>query len=446
MPKKRDHGSGGLYPIRGGKLWRGVLDLGVDPITGKRIQPMVHAKTQRACKAKLEALQDEIKANNGRPLRKGVKLNDWAEQWFNQHGKPNLDPKTYATYRSTYKNWIGPVAGHKPVDTIMPADVTNVHRKIMDAGKSTSLSRQAYIVVDQMLEQARREGLCSRNICQDVDRPGASKKRKGRAPAKRDALDEEIVIALLTAAAKRKNGSMWWFKILTGQRQTEILGAVLEDLEILPDGRGGYYTVNWKLEELASEHGCGTPAADGTWPCGKKRGGSCTDRRFVIPDDFAHRQLVGRLHLTEPKSNAGKRVPLIPVLVRLIERDLKMNTGPNPHGLIWRHDDGSPILPAEDAAGWRELLHEVGLIGADQLVPGGTDMTGHVARHTTITALAALGADWQLIGEIVGQSSERVTAGYRHARDAERMAVMQQLGDRLLANLPGFRALAAAVP
>lgn len=444
MPKKRSHGDSALYPIRGGKLWRGVVDLGIDPITGKRLQPMVHAKTQRACKDKLDKLKDEIRANGGRPLKKGVKLNDWAERWFTDYGRPDLDPKTYATYRSTYKNWIAPVAGHKAVDQVMPSDITAMLRRIAGAGRSMSLARQTYVIVDQMLEQGRRERLSDRNVCRDVDRPGSSKKRQSRAPAKRDALDEEAVMALLAAAAKRKNGSMWWFKILTGQRQTEILGAVLEDLEILDEGEGGYYTVNWKLEELTSEHGCGVKDDTGAWPCGKKRGGSCSDRRFIVPDNFNSRQLAGRLHLTEPKSQTGKRVPLVDVLVRLIERDLKMNTGPNPHGLIWRHDDGSPILPAEDAAGWRELLHEVGLINEDQLVPGGTEMTGHVARHTTITALAALGVDWQLIGEIVGQSDQRVTANYRHARDAERMAAMRQLGDKMLENVPGIKELSAA--
>ena len=196
-------------------------------------------------------------------------------------------------------------------------------------------------------------------------------------------------------------------------------------------------------DQRGDEHGCGEQDAAGSWPCGKKRGGSCTHRQFIVPTDFNSRQLAGRLHLTEPKSQTGKRVPLVDVLVRLIERDLKMNTGPNPHGLIWRHDDGSPILPAEDAAGWRELLHEVGLINEDQLVPGGTEMTGHVARHTTITALAALGVDWQLIGEIVGQSDQRVTANYRHARDAERMAAMRQLGDKMLAKIPGIKELSA---
>ena len=116
----------------------------------------------------------------------------------------------------------------------------------------------------------------------------------------------------------------------------------------------------------------------------------------------------------------------------------EMNANPtnNPHGLIWRNADGSPISAKQDAQDWRDLLHAAGIIGADELAPGGTRLTGHWARHTTVTVLASLGVDFQLIGEIVGHSSAEVTRIYRHAQGTERMAAMEKLGAAFALALP----------
>lgn len=443
MPKKRSPGQGGLYYLEKRKLWRGVVD-GPPGDDGSRKQLQVHARTQRACKEKLDALIDEMKANGGKPLKKGHRLDDWAEEWFRDYGKPNLDPNTYRAYRSLFKNWIGPAIGKKPVDTIEPADITRVIRKIREAGRALSTTKSAYIVMDQLMEQARRGRLCATNPVKDVARPGTRRSTAGKkiqVAKKRDAFDPEVGMRLLEAAAKRRNGSMYWFKLLTGQRQGELLGAVLEDLHFDPETGAGIYEVNWKLEELTSDHGCGQINDAGEWPCGKKRGGSCTKRVFRVPDYFEMRHLVGRLHLTEPKSQTGKRVPIVPALADIMKRDLAAAAHlPNPHGLIWRHDDGSPILWREEQDGWRSLLVEVGFIAPEQAVPGGTEWTGHTARHSVITLLYALGVDEQLTGEIVGQSTAEVTRSYRHARDDERLAAMQKLGERLLADLPALPA------
>ena len=432
MTKRRSPGDGALYFLKERNLWRGVVEL--EGRNGKRRQKMVHSRTQRACKQKLDNLKDELRGNGGEPIDKGTRLRDWAERWLLEYAQPNVDPRTYSTYRSLTIHWITPTIGHKVVSSLKPTDITDVRRAQKNAGRSTSTAKQTYIVLSRMLEQARREGICSRNVAQDVDSPGT--RNKATAAKQRDAMDVESVFKLLAAARAKKNGSLWWFRLLTGQRQGEILGATLADLDL----DAGFYTVNWKLEELVSDHGCGDQI-DELWPCGKKRGGSCTHRKFRVPDDFEKTQIVGRLHLTRPKSKTGKRVPLIPELAELMRRDLNfMHEKPNPHGLIWRHDDGTPILPREDGDEWRKLLHEIGLIGEQQMVPGGTEMTGHVARHTVVTTLAMLGVDAQLIGEIVGHSSERVTEQYRHAKDGEKMDAMKKLGARLLSELPKIKA------
>lgn len=427
MPKKREHGLGGLYRItrkrtlkdgttRTYTLWRGVVDAGFDA-EGKRVQSTVHAKTHREAKEKLDKLQGEIR-EHGAPLNKQVRLNEYAPRWLLEVAKPDVDPNTFTTYKSMVNRWIVPTLGRKKISDLTVADVRALRTAITDAGRSSSTARQAYIVLRRILETARTERLCRTNVADDVKAPRAAK-------SNRQAIPTVQALEILRTAAAMPNaaGSRWWFKLLGGQRQGEILGARVEDLDL----EGGYYRVSWKLEELAREHGC--DGGDLAPSCGKTRGFACPQARWRIPDGFENLHLEGRWHLTRPKSQTHRVVPLVPQLAEAIRRHLAATAGePNPHGLIWHMPDGSPVLPADDGRQWRDLLQESGVITAEQNKTKGTELTGHIARHTTITVLASLGVDHQLIGEIVGHSSTKVTEIYRHADQTEKVAAMAKLG------------------
>lgn len=416
MPKSRSHGDGGLYEIRGGKLWRGVVDGGLDG-DGGRLQWYVTAKTKTECARRLNALRAEV-AEHGAPLSKGAKVSAWASTWLETIARPDVDPSTYAGYASLIRRWIIPTLGARKVAALKPSDVRALRVRMTDAGLATSTVRQGHIVLSMMLDAAVAEKLCRTNVAKEVRKPGA---RKALVSAERGSLTTGQAVAILRAAAAMPDsaGSRWWFKLLVGQRQGEILGATLADLDL----DAGLYTVSWKLEELRREHGCGDT------PCDYKQGARCPQAKWLIPDDFEKRHLTGAWHLTRPKSRTGRVVPLVPQLVEAIRRHLDATADqPNPHGLIWHHPDGSPILPKRDAQEWRDLLVTAGVITADEAVPGGTAMTGHWARHTTVTILASLGVDFQVIGEIVGHSSAQVTQMYRHAQDAEKRAAVTALG------------------
>lgn len=417
MPKKRGHGDGGLYLVKSTGLYRGTLELGYDE-NGKRIQKQVHGRTKSAAKAKLDALKAEV-AEHGAPLDKQVTVEAWAAKWLETVAKPNVDPSTYTNYASICKKWIVPLLGRKKVSALKPSDVRALRQVMTDAGLSVSMLRQGHIVLSLMLDAAKAERLCRTNVAKDVRKPSAA---KGRAVARRGAFTTTEAIAILRAAAELGDdaGSRFWFKLLSGQRQGEILGASLDDLDL----EQGLYAVNWKLEALTREHGCGDV------PCGKKRAAYCPQARWVVPDGFEKIHLTGAWHLTRPKSKTGRLVPLIPQLAEVLKRHLASSADkPNPHGLIWRREDGSPILPKDDNQEWRELLLAAGIIKPEEAVPSGTTKTGHMARHTTVTILASLGVDMQLIGEIVGHSSQEVTEMYRHASAQEKRAAMALVGE-----------------
>lgn len=410
--KRRQHGDGALYELPSRGLWRGVIDLGYDA-DGKRIQKYVHGRTQRVARDKLEALKREI-AEHGTPLDHQATVAEFAQWWLEHVAKPDVDPNTFTTYKAMVNRWITPTLGRRRLHTLKPSDVAALRKAIVEGGgRSTSTARQAHVVLGRILDAAKGERLVQRNVVDDVRPPRAAKGTRG-------SLTTGQVLAILQTAHDMENaaGARWWLKLLGGPRQGELLGATLDDLDL----DAGYLRVSWKLEAVPREHGCG-----GT--CDYRQAARCPEARWRIPDGFEYRRLSGAWHLTRPKSRTGRVVPLIPQLVQALRDHLAATASqPNPHGLIWHKADGSPITPREDGAEWRALLVASGIIAPEENRPGGTALTGHIARHTTVTILASLGYDHQLIGEIVGHSSVQVTEMYRHAQASEKRAAMEALG------------------
>lgn len=416
MPRKRSSGDGGLYFLKSRGLWRGVLDLGYWP-DGRRRQASVTHRTQAGARAKLDTLKAEV-VKYGSPLNRTTTLADWADHWLTTVCRPRLKPNALAAYESITRTWILPNLGKKKVADLKPSDVRAVHQAARQAGKSSATTRKIHNVLSGMLEAARMDGLAERNVADDVTAPAVLQTDRG-------ALTTEQALAVLGAAAQLEDGTRWWTALLAGLRQSERLGARLDSLDL----DNGTITVEWALDEIASEHGCG-----GT--CNTKRAGSCPQRRLKVPDGFDHIHLHGRLALIRPKSGRARTVPLLPQLVLALRRYIAATADrPNPYGLIWRKPDGEPYLPDDDQQAWRDLLHTAGTITAEQRkapkdrTPGTPDIpTTHWARHTNMTVLMELGVDAKIIGEIVGHVDAKTTRGYQHVSTPAARAAMEKLG------------------
>lgn len=426
MPKKRQHGDGGLYYIKSRKLWRGVVRLEPDPSTGKRRQKMVHARSQSECRDRLDQLKADI-AEYGQVIDRNWTVERWAHHWLLTYKRPLVDPQTFSVYKSAVNKWIVPTIGSRKVGELLPSDITRVHTAMFTAGRATGSVRIVHGVMVMMLDQARKENLCRTNVAPDA--PVAARKKK---VTKRNAIPTPDALRILEVSLTDDLASMWWFKLLQGQRQNESLGAQLEYLDLV----AGEYTVNWSLELLPTEHGCDTKE-DGSWECGFNRPNACPRREYRLPRDFEHQHLERQWHLTRPKSAEGRVVPILhEVGILLADYIERHKDEPNPHGLIWRHPNGSPIKPKEEAQMFRDLLHKAGVITADELAPGKSAITGHWARHTTVTVLRSFGVDAQVVGQIVGQSSREITEGYTHPTNDDRAQAIATLRGINLPELP----------
>lgn len=427
-PKKRSPGDGGLYFIKSRGLWRGVVDDGFWP-DGRRKQKYVYGKTRELARTKLEALKKEI-AELGAPLDKTTTVEAFAHRWLDTVQRPKQKPAGLRAYTSTINKWIIPQLGRKRLAQLKPSDLRALTRAVYDAGGSADTAIKVHTVMSSMLESARLDGMIARNVARDVDPP------KKRVAVKRGELGSDDALRVLQAALNRPDGVRWWFAVLTGMRQMERSGATLDSIIPATANEPASFVVRWSMTEVKFEHGCGA-LAGGVWPCGMKRGGSCPDRSPVLADELDYRQLDGRLFLVTPKSGKPRRFPLIPQLEDMLTQYLDATRDvPNPHGLIWRNPDGSPITPNQDQDAWRDILLDAGVISLDQAArpkdrPEGTAAvpTTHWARHTTATVLRRLGVPPHIVAAIVGHANEKTTDIYTHVSDADMRAALETIGD-----------------
>lgn len=358
---------------------------------------------------------DEAKADlkeQGYLADKTITVRAWTERWLADLAGDRRG-KTWASYASLLRAHVQPLFGTKPLAKVSPADIRALRAAIVGKGRSSTTALRCYRVLSMCLEDARRERLVTENVCTRVDPPKA-------ATVERGAFTVPQTRALILAATQMPGGTRHIAALLTGLRQSERLGLTLDALR-MDESRA---LVTWQLQELQHQHGCGPRLATGVYPCGYKQGARCPSRSWRVPPDVPFRVLDGRLALTPPKSRHGVRsVPLIRPMAAAIRKHLDDTADqPNPHGLVWRNPDGSPIAHADDEASWKALVASVGLPET---------ATSHWARHSVATLLKEAGVDLHVIGEIVGHGSVAVTKGYVHVSSDLALDGMNRFGELL---------------
>ena len=422
MPRRSN--TGRIMPYRyvtdrGETRWRARIDVGAD-IEGHRRRRTVTSATYRGCQEKITDILSEIR-ENGSPIDRNVRLGDYARRWLD-HKRHEIDPKSYAMYRTVIDRHLSAYAS-TPLERIVPSTVRTIledARSYTQKGEpkgpaGISLKRQIRTCLNQIMQSALADRLIPSNPVSAVRTPQRKDLGAGRGTFSVPELRE-----MLRAASAYDDvglGARMWFRLLTGMRQGEILGATWSSY----NPRTGMYAVDWKLQTVPRDHGCGMPV-DGEYPCGMHKGGLCPKAVWRVPDGYDMVALNGSNALTRPKSRTGRIVPIVPPLQQVLKMYRRKDSG-SVYGLMFHDADGNPIDPKRDMREFRQLMTDAGMDAASHV--------GHESRHAIVTLLASQGVDFQLIREIVGHSSDAMVEHYRHADDAERLKAMETIDERL---------------
>lgn len=432
------------------------------------------SKSKTECQRKAREYERQI-IKYGHALDARTTLGEMTESWLSLK-REQVKFKTYEGYESLVRRHLKDHLA-TPLIQFTPSGLQRIvndmsshdQRGRRDGDAGSSLRRKLCSTLNQIFALAVKEGRLDRNPAEGLEL-GVSRDVIAReARNERRAFTVPEMNAMLATAARwgLRDGTRMWFRLLTGMRQGEILGARREDLRLFDattmvprtvrkptevrfvDDDGvervgtimtdvtenmetkvlvGEYAVNWQLQPVPREHGC-TGAEMGRPSCGKRKPGNCPKAKWRMPKGTDFIPVEGSMCLVTPKSHTGDRVPIIPMLATVLKDYIKDMRGvPDPHGLLFRHDDGTPILNKEDTDDFNRLMRESGIDPETH--------TGHETRNSVVTLLAAQGVDMQLIQEIVRHSNVAMTQHYRKAGDMERLAAMEKLEAGL--NLKGI--------
>ncbi|HEY8317702.1 MAG TPA: hypothetical protein VIG76_02630 [Amnibacterium sp.] len=295
MPKRRDHGQGALYELKGRGLWRGVLDDGFTS-DGRRRQRYVHAKSREECIRKLRQLMQEIAT--GGALDHHTRVTDLADRWL-QDAAGRLKPKTLQAHRSNVTTNVVPVLGKTVVSDLRPSHVRRLHVEVFSRGVGPATVAAAHRTLSAMLSYAIDEGLIVRNVAESVDIPR-------QAPSERDSLTRTEAQALLALGEPR-----WSLALLSGARDGEIRALRCSDVDL----EAGRLTISWTMAEAGYKHGCRGTCAKG------RRIADCANRAIDVAASLQTEPLEGRWVLVRPKAYKPRVVPLTPETIAAL-RDL----------------------------------------------------------------------------------------------------------------------------
>lgn len=404
-------------------------NIDVTSLTSKRKTVTVTAKSYDECNEKVKKKLAEIRKNGGSSPTSSMKFGEYADNWL-EHKRHNVDPKTYRGYRTSVKLHFKPLRNMK-LNAILPTQVGKFIDNLQKLNKQgeedgpagVSLKRQTRAALSMIMKDAVNDGLILRNPVDAVKPP----KKKDIEPT-RSAFSVPEMREMLRVSSMwpdMRGVRMWW-RLLTGQRQGEILGVYENDLHRFKNSdKMTMYQVNWKVEEIMRRHGCGLePDDNGIWPCGYRQAAKCDKAQWDMPDDFLYKHLKNRWFLTCPKSQTGKRVPIIPELDAVVQMYQKYTKNwPNPYGLLFRNRDGSPIDPKTDLEEFNQLMRQCHINSVQH--------TGHETRNSVVTLLRANHVDPRVVELIVGHADRATDDGYFDVTDEILADAMTSMGDEL---------------
>jgi integrase len=365
---------------------------------------------------RIDELLDQLRKGAVVKAGRAQTFEAWMTTYLDTVAPRRCDPSTIRGYRSQCVHWAYPVAGRTRVDRVTPEQLDEVYVRMQRAGKADSSILKMHRIISRALEVALRRGLVPRNVAALIDDPVAKR-------VEIEPLTEAEALAILAATDGRRNAARWSVGLALGLRQGEALGLRWQYVDLA----AGEIRVWWQLHRRAFDHGCAERRPPSGWPCGRTRGGNCTQRR--LPLRSGETQLEGGLILKPPKGKSKRVIPIPDELVatlaaqreiQRLERDVQHV--PNPHDLVFTSPLGGPVDPGHDHDEWRALLTLAGVRTARV----------HDGRHTAATLLLAQGVPLEVVQEILGHSDVRTTRGYAHVASAMARAATDKMGASLL--------------
>jgi integrase len=362
----------GVYEDKKRGTWYYVVDIGLDPATGKRRQQ--HRGGFKSPTGAKKALQRvSAKAIDGgyvEPSAQPVRV--YLENWL-KGVESNHKPSTAATYEHKLTRYVIPRIGAMPLRAV---DATTLDALYADLklhggrndknGNPQPISEQSVAVVHRILHKALSDAVKRRlihsNPATDAVVP------KSTAPKERDAWDSDELRTFFGHVADDRLYALWVVATTTGMRRGELCGLKWSDVNL----DAAHLVVQRSRVPVR-----GRGVVESTPKSGEERGVT------IAPETVAALR-AHRKHQLEERLACGE--------------------GWTENEYIFRNEDGTPMRPDVITSTFKAI------VAAAKLRP----IVFYGLRHSHITLGLADGTPVKVMQERVGHKKIETTYGYAH--------------------------------
>lgn len=214
MARKRANNEGTVYKLPGGG-WRAQISL-----DGRRIS---HAfSTRRECHDWIQKIQNQIDDGMtyaGTQLTFGEYMQDWIT-----NSKTTKRRSTWTQYEQVNRIHIAPFIGRVKLIDLRAKHIQMLYNQLLEKNVGIQTVRKVHTLLHSALHQAVKIGLVSHNPASFVDPP--------REPIREVViLNESQVSQMLLNARGHRWEALYHLAIVTGMRESELLGLKWTDLD-----------------------------------------------------------------------------------------------------------------------------------------------------------------------------------------------------------------------
>jgi len=357
-----------------------VLNLGIDPTSGKRKQEWISVKgTKKDAEKKLAELLHQL--DNGTFIKPGkTTVAEFLEKWLSDYAQPKLSPRAFERYESIVRVHLIPGLGNIPLTQLKPEHLQRLYATKLVDGLSARTVRYLHTVLHKALQTAMKWGRVSRNVADGVDVPRARR-------TEMQTWDEDDITRFLEAIRKTPYFALFHTALFTGMRRSELLALRWCDVDFI-------YSQIYVTRSL-------------------------------------HHLRDGSYVFTQPKSDSSRRnIALSPsaILVlqdyyekRKLERAL-LGIPLKDDDLVFSTPEGKPLRPNTVSRTWTMLAARAGL----------KVIRFHDARHTHASLMLKQGIHPKIVQERLGHSTIAITLDtYSHVAPGLQEAAAKRFDEAL---------------
>jgi integrase len=210
-----------------------VLNLGVDPATGKRKQQWISVKgNKRVAEKKLADLIYQLDTGSFIKPSKTT-LSEFLERWIKDYVQPNLAPRTAEGYESIVRQHFIPRLGNITLTQLKPTHLQDYYAEELSIGRCDGKGglkpqtvRHHHTALHKALQTALEWGLLNRNVADAVRPPHAERPEM-------HTWGEDEITHFLKAAKNTPYYALFYSALFTGMRRSELLALRWCDVDLL---------------------------------------------------------------------------------------------------------------------------------------------------------------------------------------------------------------------